>query len=87
MKIEIAPKEYHIRCTFDEARFYCFNLDIAGKGLWRLPTKDEWERYSQVRGWATDEYGRVYHTNWATSHRTSVAGMQYQSICTPVRDL
>jgi hypothetical protein len=34
MNIEIAPKEYRIRCTYEDAKFYCFSLNIDGKMGW-----------------------------------------------------
>lgn len=39
--IEIAPKETEIDATWDDARLYCFALNIDGKTGWRLPTIDE----------------------------------------------
>ena len=41
MKFEIAPKETEILANWDDARLYCFSLNIGGKTGWRLPTKDE----------------------------------------------
>jgi hypothetical protein len=41
MNIEIAPKEYEIRSSWDDARLYCFALTIDGKTGWRLPTVKE----------------------------------------------
>jgi len=41
MNFEIAPKSTEIHATWDEARLYCFSLEIDGKVGWRLPTKDE----------------------------------------------
>ena len=41
MNFEIAPKSTELRLTWDEARLYCFALEIDGKVGWRLPTKDE----------------------------------------------
>jgi hypothetical protein len=46
MNIEIAPKEYWIRCIYNEALLYCFQLGIDGKTGWRLPTRDEYNIYS-----------------------------------------
>jgi formylglycine-generating enzyme required for sulfatase activity len=36
MKFEIAP--VFIKATWDEARMYCFALNVNGKTGWRLPT-------------------------------------------------
>jgi len=41
--IEIAPKEYEISIGYQEARMYCFSLNIDGKIGWRLPTIEELE--------------------------------------------
>ena len=41
MKFEIAPKETEIQANWDDARLYCFSLNIKGKTGWRLPTKEE----------------------------------------------
>ena len=40
--IEIAPLDFwRYELDWDEARFYCFSLNINGKTGWRLPTVDE----------------------------------------------
>ena len=41
MNIEIAPKSTEIQANWDDARLYCFSLNIEGKTGWRLPTKEE----------------------------------------------
>lgn len=41
MNFEIAPKSTEIESNWDDARLYCFALNIDGKTGWRLPTKDE----------------------------------------------
>lgn len=41
MKFEIAPKETEIQASWNDAKLYCFSLNIDGKVGWRLPTKDE----------------------------------------------
>lgn len=41
MNFEIAPKETEIQANWDDARLYCFSLNIEGKTGWRLPTKEE----------------------------------------------
>ena len=40
--IEIAPEEYWKPLTMQEAKLYCFSLNIDDKIGWRLPTKDEY---------------------------------------------
>jgi hypothetical protein len=39
MKFEIAPTI--IAANWDDARLYCFSLNVDGKTGWRLPTIDE----------------------------------------------
>ena len=41
MDFEIAPKETEIKSNWDDAKLYCFTLNIDGKVGWRLPTIDE----------------------------------------------
>jgi len=41
MNFEIAPKSTEIKANWDDARLYCFALNIDGKTGWRLPTKEE----------------------------------------------
>ena len=41
MNFEIAPKSTEIQANWDDARLYCFALNIEGKTGWRLPTKEE----------------------------------------------
>jgi hypothetical protein len=41
MNFEIAPKSTEIRANWEEARMYCFALNIDGKIGWRLPTTEE----------------------------------------------
>ena len=41
MNFEIAPKETETILNWDDARLYCFSLNVDGKTGWRLPTKDE----------------------------------------------
>lgn len=43
-KIEISPEEHwKVEMLFDDARMYCFSLNIDGKVGWRLPTLIECE--------------------------------------------
>ena len=57
--IELAPKEFHIFCTFDEAILYCFQLNIDGKTGWRLPTHDEYmaDIDAEYSCWYSTDYG------------------------------
>lgn len=41
MKFEIAPKTSEMQLNWEDARLYCFSLNIDGKTGWRLPTKKE----------------------------------------------
>ena len=41
MNFEIAPKSTETQLNWDDARLYCFSLNIGGKAGWRLPTKEE----------------------------------------------
>lgn len=41
MNFEIAPNSTEIKANWDDARLYCFALNIDGKTGWRLPTKEE----------------------------------------------
>ena len=41
MNFEIAPKSTEIQAIWDDAKLYCFSLNIDGKIGWRLPTKKE----------------------------------------------
>ena len=38
MNFEIAPVETVIRANWDDAKLYCFSLNIDGKTGWRLPS-------------------------------------------------
>jgi hypothetical protein len=51
MNIEIAPKEYRIECSYNEALLYCFQLEIDGKRGWRMPSRDEWYFNGELHGW------------------------------------
>ena len=41
MNIEISPKEYERKLSWDDGKLYCDLLIIDGKMDWRLPTKEE----------------------------------------------
>ena len=56
MNFEIAPKETEIRLNWDDARLYCFSLNINGKTGWRLPTKDELNEIYQSKNDFTNDY-------------------------------
>ena len=56
---EIAPVDYWQALPFEDARLYCFSLNIDGKTGWRLPSKEE-----LVRIWSTNELDN-YTLYWA----------------------
>ena len=41
MKFELAPTEYHKLLSLEDAKLYCFSLNIDGKIGWRLPSVEE----------------------------------------------
>lgn len=41
MNFEIAPKSTEVKLNWDDAKLYCFSLNIEGKTGWRLPTAEE----------------------------------------------
>ena len=41
MDIEIASSDNEILATWEDAKLFCFSLNINGKTGWRLPTKEE----------------------------------------------
>lgn len=67
MNFEIAPKSTETRLTWNDARLYCFSLNIAEKTGWRLPTKEElneiynsdhdFEKYCY---WSSTERGGIH---------------------------
>ena len=62
MNFEIAPKETMIRANWNDAKLYCFALNIDGKTGWRLPTKDE---LNQIYKSKNDLDGR--NTYWTST--------------------
>lgn len=60
MNFEAAPKSAVIATNYDDARLYCFALNIDGKTGWRLPTKDELNQLYKI-GANYDPY--VYFTS------------------------
>jgi hypothetical protein len=68
MKFEIAPKKYEIKANWDDARLYCFALNIDGKTGWRLPTKNELiqihesdNNFSEFAYWSSDISCKNHH--------------------------
>lgn len=57
MKYEISPKSTEIQANWDDARLYCFSLNIDGKTGWRLPTDEELtEIYQSPNDFVKDGY-------------------------------
>ena len=56
MNFEIAPKSTEIQANWDDARLYCFSLDIDGKVGWRLPTREELNEIYQSKNDFTNDY-------------------------------
>jgi hypothetical protein len=69
---EIAPKKYHIECSYNEALLYCFQLEIDGKKGWQLPTRRE------------ADFGRVEICWWIDDEAVN---LQDYFITIPVRDI
>ena len=76
MNIELAPEEYHKRLTYEEAKLYCFSLNIDGKVGWRLPTFKEYRLLE-----LNEHESMVWHTKW---HGVSNIHL---FMTAPVRDL
>jgi hypothetical protein len=57
MKFEIAPKETETQANWDDARLYCFALNIDEKVGWRLPTIKELNYINRViNDLSTEDY-------------------------------
>ena len=56
MNFEIAPKSTEVILNWDDARLYCFALNIDGKTGWRLPTKEELFAIYQSRNDFVESY-------------------------------
>jgi hypothetical protein len=52
MNIEIAPTELYV--NWDDAKLYCFSLNIDGKTGWRLPTLAELTKIHQLGGYESN---------------------------------
>jgi hypothetical protein len=68
MNFEIAPKSTEVRLTWEEARMYCFSLNIDGKIGWRLPTNDELDKIYESKNDFIDAYdwsSTVFNGNYA----------------------
>jgi hypothetical protein len=97
MNVQIAPVDYWQALRFDDARLYCFSLNIDGKTGWRLPTKEELIRILSTHD--TENY-TLYWAQEDDCHRDTMADCVYNDGIThgyiykteqigtlPVRDL
>jgi len=66
MKFEIAPKSTEIQSTWDDARLYCFSLNIDGKVGWRLPTKQELNEIYQ----SENDFRKTFY--WSSTEASGV---------------
>jgi hypothetical protein len=80
LDFEIAPKSSEVQATFDEARMYCFSLNVDGKVGWRLPTKYELIKiYNKVshdfeKDWYTSCTGYSHHSIFMVDFCDGVTG-------------
>jgi len=56
MNFEIAPKSTEVQLNWDNARLYCFALNIDGKTGWRLPTREELNEIYESRNDFDEEW-------------------------------
>jgi hypothetical protein len=63
MKFEIAPKSTEIQANWDDARLFCFSLNIDGKTGWRLPSIFELQNIYD----APNEYDFEYLHYWSST--------------------
>ena len=77
MNFEITPKSTETRLIWDDARLYCFSLNIEGKVGWRLPTKEELNEIYQSENdfeklwyWSsTERYGGAWCQNFNNGYQ------------------
>ena len=67
MNFEIAPKSTETKLNWNDARLYCFSLNIDGKTGWRLPNKEELNEIYHSENdfenrwyWSSTEYDDSY---------------------------
>ena len=84
MKFEIAPKETEIQANWDDAKLYCFSLNIDGKTGWRLPTKEELNQIYQSENdfennwyWSSTEYSSTEYDGIFVWYQNMSNGVQY----------
>lgn len=90
-QLEVAPDNYRPELTWEEAKMYCFSLDIDGTIGWRLPTSFEWNTltiqdsmcdYSYIHPWLSQRNSCMTFRNG-----TLVIPSNKTRPVVPVRDL
>jgi hypothetical protein len=87
MNFEIAPKSTEVQLNWDDARLYCFSLNIDGKTGWRLPTAVElteihnYDNDFGIRGWY---WTSSVDIDDRASYQHSHTGYQYVGLKTKV---
>lgn len=100
MKFEIAPKETEIEATWDDAKLYCFSLNIGGKTGWRLPSKDELElihrkyqhdhEYEHTWYWTSENSPHIpteYYIQYMGSGYLASSDGSFEYLVRAIRDL
>jgi hypothetical protein len=84
MNFEIAPKSTEIQTNWDDAKLYCFSLNIDGKTGWRLPTKEELNEIYQSENdfennwyWSSTEYSSTEYDGIFVWYQNMSNGVQY----------
>ena len=90
MKFEIAPE--WIKATWDDARLYCFSLNIDGKTGWRLPTVGELHRMYNLNlikpaNWWSSEMTNNHIKYMSPYRKVRYSTKDYLFGVCPVRDL
>jgi hypothetical protein len=72
MNIELAPIEYMKAMSWDEAKLYCFLLNIDGKIGWRLPTMRELHWLGSMELITSKQHGdpRKYPRYWSSDEHS-----------------
>lgn len=84
MNFEIAPKSTEIEANWDDARLYCFSLNIDGKVGWRLPTTEELTKIYQAENdfekdgcyWSSTECSNI---NYAWGQGMTTGGQDFSN--------
>jgi hypothetical protein len=87
MNIELAPEEYTKELTWDEAKLYCFALNIDGKVGWRIPTMAELHKMRSIALITTKKpigNKRVYPKYWSSDQNLDHDDMVWVALPTMV---